>query len=157
MERKAVSPLLGGILLVVFTLGISVVVMNWLTPMANKNIEMADYMDATREYCGTLGAEIVSVAITFPNKTTISVQNTGENPINVTDVVIYNKNYESCRMQFDKSLIDVGDFLGAKNNSCTIFNECDDFLLVEVINVCHDVRIRFKDDLKNSTNGCSNF
>ncbi len=154
MKKKAVSPLIAAILLITFSIGISVMVMNWVSPLANTNMEKTGHMDDTRNICSTARAEIISVGIVFGESAAITIQNTGDVSINLTEASIYNKNYDPCNLDFDDSMLDVGDFATAKNNTCNIFNNCDDFLLADVVSVCKNVIIRFNNNLENTTNGC---
>lgn len=156
MKKKAVSPLIAAILLITFSIGISVMVMNWVSPIASKNLEKTGHMDSIREYCSTARAEIISVGIVLGDSAAINIQNTGDVPINLTEASIYNKNYDSCNLVFDDSVLDIGDFATAKNNTCNIFNTCDDFLLADVVSVCKNIIIRFNNNLENTTNGCRN-
>ncbi len=154
MTKKAISPLVAAILLITFSMGISVVVMNWVAPIANTNIEKTGHMDDTRNICSTARAEIISVGINLGNSASINIQNTGDVSINLTEAFIYNKNYDSCKLVFDKSVLDIGDFSSTKNNTCNIFNICNDFLLVDVVSACKNIIIRFNNNLENTTNGC---
>ena len=155
MKRKAVSPIVATTLLIVLTIGISAIIVNWITPIATDNLEISGHADDTRNYCATARAEIISVNTDNINKTTISIQNTGDAPINLTGAQIYNKDYLSCQLLFDDSNLEVGDLTTATNNTCDILSNCTDFLMVDVTTDCMNIIIRYNDVLVPiSDDGC---
>ncbi|NOR84908.1 hypothetical protein GQ473_02215 [archaeon] len=155
MKNKAVSPIVATTLLLVFSIALSAIIVNWITPIANNNLEKSDHEDDTRTYCATARADIVSVSIYDTNKTTISIQNVGDADINLTDAYIYNQDYQSCKLSIDDSNLEVGDFAIATNNTCGIISTCDDFLFVDVSTNCKNVIIRYNGVLTpTSDDGC---
>ena len=153
MKRKAVSPIVATTLLIVLCMGISAIVISWITPIANNNLEKSDHVDDNRNFCATARADIVSIRVTNTNRTTISIQNVGDAALNLTDAYIYNQDYQSCKLSFDDSDLEVGDFAMATNTSCPIISTCDDFLFVDVITNCKNIIIRYGGVLTTTSDG----
>ena len=153
MKQKAISPLVATTLLIVLTIGLSTLILNWISVFSNDHIETSNNADNTRNYCATARADIVSIVIDNTNKTIISVQNVGDTPINLTDAYLYNQNSESCKLLFDDSNLEVGDFAMATNISCPIINTCADFSFVDVITNCKNTIVRYNGVLTPTSNG----
>ena len=153
MKHKAVSPIVATTLLIVFTIGISSIIIGWISPIASVNIEKSGHADDVRSYCATARADIVSINIDMDNRTTASIQNVGDSAINLTDAYLYNQNYLSCKLLFDDSSLGVGDFAIATNNNCNIISNCSDFLMVDIITNCKNIVIRHTSALTQTVDG----
>ena len=76
MKRKAISPLIAVVLLVVFTIGIGIIVSSWLS----------SYTKSTTESAGTASSEVVSCAKQIIDITDVRGTNDGGLKVRVTNI-----------------------------------------------------------------------
>ncbi len=99
MARKGISPLIAVVLLVVFTVGISVVISSWLSSYAKQTTEQAGQGTQQAIEC----AKAV-VDITDATNNGVFVANVGATDITVTRLYLYDDNNNICSQDVNQNL-----------------------------------------------------
>ena len=103
MARKGISPLIAVVLLVVFTVGISVVISSWLSSYARQTTEQARGVTEQAVQC----AQAV-IDITGADDNGVFVANIGAVDINITKIYVYDNQTNRCDLDVNEKL-EVGE------------------------------------------------
>ncbi len=138
MARKAMSPMIAAVLLIVLTISMSSLVVNWLKDYTNSVTDDVDETSVDVMDCAKQRLEVsnayVSVSPSGTDSVKATVRNTGQTPINLTDAYLYNRTGDFCSM--DLAYIDVGGVANIKNNSCEIAGHMDNLSRIAVTTSC---------------------
>ncbi len=86
---KGVSPLIAAVLLIVFTVAIGAVVLNWMTEYTKGTTEKAGTDTSTTVECAKQILDIVDVKIDNDGNVTVFLQNLGSADARITTVTLY--------------------------------------------------------------------
>lgn len=142
MKRKGISPLIAAVLLIVFTVAISTIVVNWLRDYTTETTSSVG--DTSQEVleCAKQNLQISNIYLTI-NTTAggedivkATLKNTGSVNFTVSSAYVYDTSGDFC------SLIPIGDVSAGnvenlKNDSgCEIFDAVAEFSRVEITTTC---------------------
>ncbi|MEA3230035.1 MAG: archaellin/type IV pilin N-terminal domain-containing protein [archaeon] len=138
MKKKGISPLIAAVLLIVFTVAISTLVVNWLRTYTT---DMTDTVDTTSENvldCAKQNLEITNVylGVDASNPETIkaTLKNTGQIEFTLTSAYAYNTSGDFCSL--NTVTVPVGGVANIQNSSCEFLIDSDGFSHLEVTTDC---------------------
>jgi len=108
MERKGTSPLIAAVLLIVFTVAVGTLIMNWMTTYTKSTTESAGTETSTTMDCAKQIIDITDIKQSGGN-VTVLVQNLGSITTNMTKVLAYDSNGNTCDITTTAQTISAGD------------------------------------------------
>lgn len=118
MNRKGISPLIAAVLLIVFTVAVGSLIMNWMTSYTKSTTENAGTGTQNTVDCAKQIVDVSDIKVNSDN-VTILVQNLGSKDTNVTSVVAYDDAGDSCTISSTATVLSAGELhiFGPKNCS----------------------------------------
>ncbi len=141
MKKKGISPLISVVLLVVFTIAIATMVMNWTKGYTRDTTETMDESSEELLDCSKVSVKITDVFITLnsggDNATRVFVSNEGVSTT-ISSASVYNTSGAVCPLNISNTgTLDKGAIVMLENNSCNVFNkDCSNFHKATVTTPC---------------------
>jgi len=138
--HKALSPLVGTILLIAFTLGVGSFIADWFTKYTKGNIEKASTSGQNVVDCSRQQIDILAVDHPKEREIYVKVGNYGQKPLLLKSVIAYNRTDMIPCILFENStglLMERGSELSFTNTSCP--SGYGDVYLVRVTTSCKSV------------------
>ncbi|MCK5299705.1 MAG: hypothetical protein KAJ54_00985 [Candidatus Aenigmarchaeota archaeon] len=157
-SRKAVSPLIASVLLIVFVIGISTIILSWLTSYTKDATDDASTKSDGLVSCtgGIIGIQ----RIYFMNASDtdgeinqtikIIINNEGSIPVDITQIMLTNRTGDTCEFDINATTINNGKSLQLlEENTCPGFLdlnnlECSDLDTVLIRTTCAGTRATIK-------------
>ena len=142
-QRKAVSPLIASVFLVVFTIGISAVLVDWLNTFTKDTTD--DVSISSRSVINCIKVDIsidnVYLEVNSTGDDIISALVINKGPkVNIVSAYVYSTDGSSCTLSGSTQTISKGNSQTRINDTgCDIFagnSSCPDFLMVKIITDC---------------------
>ncbi len=152
-SKKGLSPLVGAVLLIVFTIGIGAIIMSWVNTYTKETTYDASRGSKEVLDCASTNIKIEDIYINSANSVKLILRNTGLKPIQIKEAIVWDVNGTKCLLNFSSSLLDVSAMAELTNNSCpiTFTPGCNEFKTATVTTTC-SVTSRFEDVSKLTCN-----
>jgi len=142
--RKGISPLIAAVLMVVFTVAISAIVVNWMASYASSTTASASNSSTGVLGCSQQNVGIEAIYVTVNNSTggldtfRVSVANTGTGGVTLTAANAFNNTGTICGLLSSSTTLSQGSIAQLTNSSCDILDDvaCADFSTVRVTTYC---------------------
>ena len=143
MKRKGVSPLIAAVLLIVFTVAISTIVVNWLRDYTTETTSSVgetsrEVIDCAKENLKMTNAYItVNTTADADDVIKATLKNTGHVDFTISSAYVYNTVGDYCDMTPVDTTVVPGAVKNLENaTGCSIFESTGDFSRVEVTTTC---------------------
>lgn len=148
MVKKAVSPMVATVLLVVFTIGISILIIDWIRGYTKETSTSSQEVTSKLEECNMQDIKIRQAYLSNTSARLI-ILNTGSAKTKLAAASIFNKSGHYCAFNItNATILDIGETFTLDTN-CTIINKtCGNFDRVYVTTQCSGV----SDTLKGTLN-----
>ncbi len=153
-QKKGISPLIAAVLLIVFTIGISTIIMSWINTYTKDTTSEASRNTQDLLDCASTNVNILDVYILGPTSVKVIARNTGMKPIMIKEGYVWDTNGTRCILNFTTSMIDGGISFDLINTTCSItFNAgCPEFQKATISTTCSGVTSKFEDISKLNCN-----
>ena len=153
--RKAVSPLLSTVLLVLFVIVIGGVVINWLSDYSQETTGQVDDVSSQVVDCSTESLEVYELTVTLNTSDNISlvtalINNKGTNA-SVGSVLVFDVDAQSCSLSGDTVIVN-GGISSYSSSGCSIFNVSNDCAELDRVLISTNCGRSYVFDSVNDTN-----
>ena len=144
---KGISPIIASVFLIVFTVTIATLALNWFSGYTSDITSTADTTKTSLLNCSKISPRITDVFISVSGQTVrATITNVGSSTLTLRSVTAYSTDGSSCNMTFaGNANLDPGDIITATATSCTIYStNCPNFDSVVLATTCSGVGHTFK-------------
>lgn len=141
-NKKGVSPLIAAVLLIVFTVAVAGIVVNWLSSYAQETAAAASGSSQSVIECAKVNLDIskayVTVNTTGDDSITAVIQNVGLSDAAIQGVTAFTTTGESCTLTGTTSIARGGTEIWTNTSGCSIYDQadCSDFDSVTLTTTC---------------------
>ncbi len=119
MERKGISPLIAAVLLIVFTVAVGTLIMNWMTTYTKTTTESAGSGTTSTMNCAKQILDIADIKTSGNFNVTVLVQNQGSVAANMTKVIAYDDSGNTCTINSTPQTVSAGDIVILPTKNCS--------------------------------------
>ena len=137
-KKKGLSPLIASVLLIVFTIGISAIIITWMNTYTKEMTYDANKDTSTIVDCTNTNIDIDGTYIITSDDVKTIARNTGHKIIYLKEAYIWDINGTNCNLNITNSELGVAESIQLINDSCDIdfTTGCSEFGKITVSTTC---------------------